>query len=81
MNRMEYIQNRSVNSLKIVYEYYKENFDTKKHNPFLSESEFYTYIRLIPDLDTLYIKLCNHYDGVFNVVTILDTKGNIITFH
>lgn len=78
---MEYIQNKSVNSIKILYEYYKENFDKKKHNPLLSESEFYTYIQLVPSIDTLYIKVCNHYDGYFNVITILDTKGNIITFY
>lgn len=77
---MEYIQNRTANNLKIVYEYYKEKFDSKKHSPFLSEREFYHYIRMIPDLDTLYIKICNYYDGIYNVITILDPNGNIITF-
>lgn len=38
MTKIEYLNLRGVGNLGIVYEYYKEMFDNKKHNPFLSNS-------------------------------------------
>jgi hypothetical protein len=79
MTKQEYINNKKTNQMKVIYEYYKEKFDHKKHKPFLSEQEFYVYIQMNRDLNETYIKVANYYDSYFNVVTILDEKGNIIT--
>jgi hypothetical protein len=66
--------------MQVLYEYYKEKFDPKKHNPFLNNGEFYTYIQISRlNLNETFIKVANYYDSYYNVVTILDEKGNIIT--
>lgn len=81
MTRQQYIQTKTTNSYIIVYEFYKEKFDHKKHKPFLSEQEFFPYIQMCMNLDELYIISQNYYDQMFNVTTILDNKGNIITYY
>lgn len=66
--------------MKVLYEYYKEKFDPKKHSPFLSEDEFFPYIQIAkPNLQETYIKVVNYFDSYYNVITILDQDGNIIT--
>jgi uncharacterized protein YueI len=79
MTKQEYINYKKTNQMKVIYEYYKDKFDHKKHKPFLPEQEFYVYIQMNRDLNETYIKVANYYDSYFNVVTILDEKGNIIT--
>jgi hypothetical protein len=79
MTKQEYINNKRTNQMKVIYEYYKEKYNPKKHTPFLSEQEFYVYIQMNRDLNETYIKVANYYDSYYNVVTILDEKGNIIT--
>jgi hypothetical protein len=80
MTKQEYIQCKKTNQMKILYEYYKEKFNPKKHNPFLTEEEFFPYIQISRlNLHETLIKVVNHYDSYYNVVTILDEQGNIIT--
>jgi hypothetical protein len=80
MTKQQYIQYKKTNQIKIMYEYYKEKFDPKKHNPFLTENEFYTYIQISRlNLHETIIQVANYYDSYYNVVTILDEQGNIIT--
>lgn len=81
MTKPEYIQSKTANPYKVIYSYYKEKFDYKKHNPFLQENEFYHYIQMCYDINKILIKAYNYYDEIFNVTTILDQKGNIITFY
>jgi hypothetical protein len=35
MNRTEYLERRRSNDIGIIYEFYKEKFDSSKHKPFL----------------------------------------------
>ena len=46
MTKEQYIQTKTSNPLKVIYEFYKEKFDNKKHKPFLSHNEFYHYIQI-----------------------------------
>jgi len=80
MTKQDYIQTKTREPLKVIYKYYTEKFDHKKHKPFLNENEFYTYIQMVSDLNTIAIKVFNHYDKEFEVTTLLDKDGNIITF-
>jgi len=80
MTKKEYIQTKTANPIKLVYSYYKEKFDKDKHSPFLSENEFYTYLQISSDVNKTIIKVFNYYDNLYNVVTLLDNNGNIITF-
>lgn len=80
MTKQEYIQSKTANPLKIVYEYYKENFDHSKHKPFLAENEFFPYIQITMDLNGLAKEIFHHYDAFYGVITIYDRYGNIITY-
>ena len=64
----------------IIYHYYTENFDHSKHKPFLTEQQFFPLLQMHSDVNQIYIKVCNYYDKHYNVVTILDSEGNIICF-
>lgn len=80
MTKQQYLNYKRTNQMKVLYEYYKEKFDSKKHSPFLSEEEFFPYIQISkPNLQETYIKVANYYDSYYNVITILDQDGNIVT--
>jgi hypothetical protein len=80
MTKKEYLNYKKTNQMKILYEFYKEKFDGSKHKPFLTEEEFFPYIQITkPNLTETYLKVANYYDSYFNVITILDQEGNIIT--
>ena len=79
MTKQQYLNYKRTNQMAIIYEYYKENFDSKKHKPFLSEGEFFPYIQMISNLNEIYINVCNHYDSLYNVITIMDAQGTIIS--
>jgi predicted N-acyltransferase len=81
MTKQEYIQTKTSNAVMIVYEFYKEKFDHKKHRPFLTEQEFFPYIQMSMDLNNLFVSIQSYYDQKFNVTTILDNRGNIITYY
>lgn len=80
MNKSDYLYYRKINPMKVIYEFYKEKFDTKKHKTFLSEGEFYTYIQANYDINSLYTQVTKYYDNHFSVITIMDDKGNILSF-
>jgi hypothetical protein len=80
MTKTEYIQTKTANPIKLVYSYYKEKFNYSKHSPFLSENEFYNYLQISSDVNKTIIKVFNYYDNLYNVVTLMDKNGNIITF-
>jgi hypothetical protein len=74
MTREYYISIRNVNQFPIVYEYYKEHFDEKKHSPFLDPERFSQFFRLWPlAQDALHIAL-SHYDIKFEVMKITNVK-------
>jgi hypothetical protein len=80
MTKQQYLQYKKTDQMKVIYEYYKEKFDPKKHNPFMTEQEFFPYIQISRlNLNETFIKVANYYDSYYNVVTILDEQGNIIT--
>jgi hypothetical protein len=66
--------------MAIIYKYYFEKFDSKKHNPLLSEQEFYTYIQMTLDVNKIAIKVLNYYDQYYSVTTIFDKEGNVISY-
>lgn len=80
MNKQEYINLKKSNPMEIIYKFYVENFDSKKHNPFLSPNELFPYLQMQYNLDDIYLSVTKHYDTEFNVMTIMDHKGNIINY-
>ena len=79
MDKREYLELKKTNQMKIIYHYYKEKFNKKKHKHLLSEGQFYTYIQANYDLNSLYAEVSRHYDTLFTVITIMDAEGNILS--
>jgi hypothetical protein len=80
MNKQEYINLKKTNTMAIIYKYYFEKFDSKKHKSLLSEQEFYTYIQMTLDVNQIAVKVLNHYDQYYSVTTIFDKEGNVISY-
>lgn len=80
MTKEDYINIKSKEPMQIVYEFYKEKFDPKKHSPFISQNEFFHYIQLSYDLNNLYYKVSNYYDNYYGVMTIFNKDGQIIKY-
>lgn len=77
MTREQYIQIRTHQPIGIVYEYYREHLDVKKHK-MLSAQEFFTFIQMWASLDELFKKVSSHYDAKFSITKLLDKEGNLI---
>jgi hypothetical protein len=70
---------RKRGDFNIIYEYYKEKFDSSIHSPFISIME-------LPQLllatgfnpNNILAKCCEHFDNKFGVIRVLDKDGNTI---
>lgn len=81
MTKNEYLNLKSKNNIvPILYKYYCEKFDSKKHTPFLTEQEFFPYIQMTLDVNQVATKVFNYYDGLYSVVTLYDKNGNLISY-
>lgn len=80
MTKQEYLNLKKTNTMAIIYKYYCEKFDSKKHKPFLTEQEFFPYIKMFGDMNKIAIKVLNYYDQYYSVTTIYDKQGNVICF-
>jgi hypothetical protein len=81
MTKEEYIQLKKADPMAVMYEFYKERFDSKRHKVMLSRTEFNVYAPIYMDLDRAYANAISHYDSKFNVTELRDTKGNIIKIY
>lgn len=80
MKREEYIECRNSGKFNIdfIYSHYVENFDSKKHKPFLKKEEFFGILQILPPINIH--SLIEEYDEKFNIVTFTDKNGNIIKY-
>jgi hypothetical protein len=76
MTKREYILIKKNNPINIVYEYYKEFAKGK----LLSYQDFYTYIQMWADMNSLFVKVSKHYDTQFNVSSLLNKDGEVIGY-
>lgn len=81
MTKNDYLNLRLNNNIMpIIYKYYCEKFDSKKHTPLLTEQELFPYIQIYLDINKVATKVFNYYDGLYSVVTIYDKNGNLISY-
>lgn len=81
MTRNEYLVYRGSGNLNIIYSYYSERFDHKKHSPFLSANNLVQFLSATGyDLNDVMGKCLDYYDEKFSVVTIMDSSNRIIKF-
>lgn len=67
--------------MAVMYEFYKERFDTKRHKVMLSRAEFNTFAPIYMDMDRAYSNTISHYDSKFNVTELRDANGNLIDIY
>jgi hypothetical protein len=80
MNRDKYIEYRKNNDINIIYEFYKEKFDSSKHKPFLSGNDVVHLLQNTGyNLRTIMGDCLVYFDNKFTLVKIY--KGNdLISF-
>lgn len=59
---------REATSGEIMYEYYKEYFDSKKHKPFLKLEEFFAAMEKYPLIQQAFNISTEYYDAKFCVL-------------
>jgi len=78
MTREQYIMLRERSDFNIVYEYYKELFDPKKHQPFFSINELIQLLPMKFNVNVIMDKCVRHFDQKFEIKILSDKNGNIV---
>jgi len=80
LTRETYLEWRNKNSPDMVYEFYKEHFDSKKHKPFLDIQEFFQYFQMWPSANEAYQMVVDYYDVQFNVLRVPNKQGQYFLY-
>jgi hypothetical protein len=80
MERSTYIKIKSEAPLQLVYELYKERFDSTKHNLFLNQNDFYRFIQMWNNINNLCHQAIEHYDAKFEIITLMDKDGKPLKY-
>jgi hypothetical protein len=78
MTREEYLQLRNSNVYGLIYEVYKERFDSSKHGQFYTFHEMIGYLQMLHGVERVANKIIQEYDVKFSVTYLLDKDGNKI---
>lgn len=81
MTKQDYIRLKKSDPMAIMYEFYKERFDSKRHKVMLSRNEFNVYGPMCMDMDRAYANTVEHYDGKFSLTELRDSNGKIINIY
>lgn len=73
MNRQEYIHIKQTNPTELIYRYYKDNSNGK-----LNRNEVLMYIQMYANINSILNYVIGEYDRKFDVILILDAKGQYI---
>lgn len=66
--------------MDIIYAYYREHHNKDVHLGLFGIQEFFIYLNMWGNIQQIAEKVINHYDQKFNLVILLDAKGNIIKY-
>jgi hypothetical protein len=80
MEKSTYIKIKSEAPLQLVYELYKERFDSTKYNVFLNQDDFYRFIQMWNNLNNLCHQAIEYYDTKFEIVTLADKDGKALKY-
>jgi hypothetical protein len=79
MNREDYLKMRQGGNFNIVYEFYKEKFDSNKHRLFISIMDLPNLLLASGrSINKIFEDCCKYYDEKFDVRLLLDKDGNTI---
>ena len=80
MERSTYIKIKSEAPLQLVYELYKERFDSNKYSLFLNQNDFYRFIQMWNNLNNLCHQAIEYYDAKFEIITLADKDGKVLKY-
>jgi hypothetical protein len=85
MTKPEYIQLRSFphneNVISLIYEYYKEKYEERKHKYFLKPNEFVQYFQVVhPNIKGIYENVSSYFDKAFNIRALYDKDNKLIAY-
>ena len=80
MEKSTYIKIKSEAPLQLVYELYKERFDSNKYSLFLNQNDFYRFIQMWNNLNNLCHQAIEYYDTKFEIVTLADKDGQALKY-
>jgi len=84
MTKEEYLYLRNTrNTAEIVYEFYKEGFDAKKHKPFLVKEEFFVSMSQWEEggFGQIFVpSVLSYYDCKFEIMRIDNKTGQTIRY-
>jgi|TARA_R110000868_G_scaffold14285_9_gene66421 hypothetical protein len=80
MEKSTYIKIKSEAPLQLVYELYKERFDSNKYSLFLNQNDFYRFIQMWNNLNNLCHQAIEYYDTKFEIVTLADKDGKALKY-
>lgn len=78
MTKEEYFKLINNNPKDILYEMYKEKFDSSKHKQFLSKEQFFHYLTFYKPIQELFEIAFNYYDDKLNIVRVYDKNLKLI---
>lgn len=80
MTKEQYFHDVQYNQGNILYNMYKEKFDSNKHRPFLEFREFIMYMQMSGMLNTYLQVACAHYEQKLGINKLFDEKGQLVAF-
>lgn len=78
MTREQYLIMKKNGNFNIVYEFYRDHFNSDKHSPFLSIEQLAQTLPMFSDPNVVFEKCCRYYDEKFKVVIVKNKDGQII---
>ena len=81
MTKQDYIRLKKADPMAVLYEFYKERFNPKRHKVMLSRREFDTFAPVYMDMERAFNNAVIHYDNLFSVTVLADKTGNIIEIY
>lgn len=79
MKYQHYEEKTAGYNLNIIYQYYAERFNHKKHSPSLSANNLVQYLSATGyDLNDIMGKCLNYYDEKFSIICVYDKNDKLI---
>ena len=77
MTKEQYIQIRLSDERRLIYHFYKERFDGKKHKPFLDENTVLNLLMTFGSFNRVLEDITHHYAVKFGTTEVYDPSGRL----
>jgi len=80
MTKEQYIHLRQINSMDVIYTYYREHHNKDVHLGPFGIQEFFIYLNMWGNMQQIAERVITHYDQKFDLVLLSDANGKIIKY-